>query len=153
MKNKKVYIGIIAIILICVVIIASIFYIKANNKDVKISKILSNFTNENTKEAMNETEKIIEKVDTNKKEVVKISVEEENTNFEGLQEVKSPEVETSDEKIKNENSETKELLQNVQENNNSKQTINNQVPESKKEMKGEDFLRGRPSLVGKNIYN
>ena len=25
-------------------------------------------------------------------------------------------------------------------------------PESKKEMKGEDFLRGRKELIGKNVY-
>lgn len=134
MKNKKVYIGIIAIILICVVIIASIFYIKANNKDVKISKFLSNFTNENTKQAMNETEKIIKEVDTNKKEEVKISAKEDISNFEEIQQVKSSELVTLDEKSKNENNVTNEISQTVNENNNSKQTTNNQVPEPKKEI-------------------
>ena len=75
MKSKKIYIGVIAIIIILGIVIASIFYIKANNKDVEISKFIKNFTNENTKEAMLETKSSEntndekEKVDTEKTEV------------------------------------------------------------------------------------
>lgn len=35
MKNKKVYIGISIVTVLVICIVASIFYIKANNKDVK----------------------------------------------------------------------------------------------------------------------
>ena len=55
MKSKKVYIGIIAIIISLGIVIASIFYIKANNKDVEILGFIKNNANENTKEAMQET--------------------------------------------------------------------------------------------------
>ncbi|MBQ3409450.1 MAG: L,D-transpeptidase family protein [Clostridia bacterium] len=55
MKLKKVYIGIAAITVSLIIVIASIFYIKANQKDVEISKFEENVSNENTKEAMRET--------------------------------------------------------------------------------------------------
>ena len=54
MKSKKVYIGIAAITVSLIIVIASIFYIKTNQKDVELSKFDQN-ANENTKEAMNET--------------------------------------------------------------------------------------------------
>lgn len=136
MKSKKVYIGIIAIVLFCIVMVASIFYIKANNKDVKISKFLNNFTNENTKEAMNETEKLSQEINTNKKEelVVKINVETEDIDYEQIKEVQSSEAEKSDEQTKNQNMVTNEPLQSVEESSNLEETTNNQVAEPKKEI-------------------
>lgn len=57
MKSKKVYIGIAAIIVsILIVVIASIFYIKANQMDVEIFRFAQGMLKENTKEAMKETE-------------------------------------------------------------------------------------------------
>lgn len=55
MKSKKVYIGIAAITVSLIIVIASIFYIKTNQRDVEISKFEQNL-DENTKEAMKETE-------------------------------------------------------------------------------------------------
>lgn len=55
MKSKKVYIGIAAITVSLIIVIASIFYIKTNQKDVEISKFEQNLDG-NTKEAMKETE-------------------------------------------------------------------------------------------------
>ena len=55
MKSKKVYIGIAAITVSLIIVIASIFYIKTNQKDVELSKFEQNL-DENTKEAMEETE-------------------------------------------------------------------------------------------------
>ena len=53
MKSKKVYIGIsIGAILVICIIVASIFYIKANNKDVKYADFSKDISNEDTKEAM-----------------------------------------------------------------------------------------------------
>ncbi len=69
MKNKKIYIGIIAGLTVVGIIIASIFYIK-NNKDAEISKFIKNITNSTTKEAMNETEKILEE-NTNENNIEK----------------------------------------------------------------------------------
>lgn len=68
MKSKKIYIGIVAIIVVFGIIIASIFYIKANNKDVEVSKFIKNFTNENTKEAMQETKSLENANDEKEKE-------------------------------------------------------------------------------------
>lgn len=69
MKSKKVYIGVIAITVSIIIVIASIFYIKANQKDVEISKFEQN-TDGNTKEAMKETNE-------NTNEVSEIAEEEE----------------------------------------------------------------------------
>lgn len=55
MKSKKVYIGIAAITVSLIIVIASIFYIKTNQKDVEVSKFEQN-ASENTKDAMKETE-------------------------------------------------------------------------------------------------
>lgn len=55
MKSRKVYIGIAAITVSLIIVIASIFYIKANQKDVEIAKFEQS-ASENTKEAMKETE-------------------------------------------------------------------------------------------------
>lgn len=55
MKSKKVYIGIAAITVSIILVVVSIFYIKANEKDVEISKFEKNVTSENAKEAMEET--------------------------------------------------------------------------------------------------
>lgn len=68
MKSKKIYIGIVAIIVVFGIVIASIFYIKANNKDVEVSKFIKNFTNENTKEAMQETKSLENANDEKEKE-------------------------------------------------------------------------------------
>lgn len=57
MKSKKVYIGIsVGAILVICIIVASIFYIKARNKDVEQADFSKNITNEDTKEAMEITE-------------------------------------------------------------------------------------------------
>ena len=56
MKSKKVYIGVIAIIVSLGIVIASIFYIISNRKDVEISQFEKNIDNGNTKEAMLEQE-------------------------------------------------------------------------------------------------
>ncbi|MBR2744118.1 MAG: L,D-transpeptidase family protein [Clostridia bacterium] len=56
MKSKKVYIGVTAIIVSLVIVIASIFYIMSNRKDVEISQFEKNIDNGNTKEAMLEQE-------------------------------------------------------------------------------------------------
>lgn len=52
MKNKKVYIGISIVTVLVICIVASIFYIKANNKDVKYADFSKDISNEDTKEAM-----------------------------------------------------------------------------------------------------
>ena len=51
MKNKKVYIGISIVTVLVICIVASIFYIKANNKDVKYADFSKDISNEDTKEA------------------------------------------------------------------------------------------------------
>ena len=57
MKSKRVYIGIsIGAILIVGIIVASIFYIKTKNDNVKQADFTKNITNEDTKEAMKITE-------------------------------------------------------------------------------------------------
>ena len=52
MKNKKIYIGISIVTVLVICIVASIFYIKANNKDVKYADFSKDISNEDTKEAM-----------------------------------------------------------------------------------------------------
>ena len=52
MKNKKVYIGISIVTVLVICIVASIFYIKANNKDVKYADLSKDISNEDTKEDM-----------------------------------------------------------------------------------------------------
>jgi len=81
MKLKKVYIGIAAITVSLIIVIASIFYIKANQKDVEISKFEQS-ASENTKEAMKETnenanEKSEEQESTVEEETVEEPEEEE----------------------------------------------------------------------------
>ena len=46
MKNKKVYIGISIVTVLVICIVASIFYIKANNKDVKYADFSKDISNE-----------------------------------------------------------------------------------------------------------
>ncbi|MBP3708503.1 MAG: L,D-transpeptidase family protein [Clostridia bacterium] len=80
MKSKKVYIGIVAILISLGIVIASVFYIKANNKDVEVSQFNKDIVNEETKEAMQETE-----------EVKKENTDEEKTEEESKEEVKKEE--------------------------------------------------------------
>ena len=96
MKSKKVYIGIAAIAISIILVIASIFYIKANQKDVEISKFEKNLTSENTKEAMKETnEGTSEEVVENRENDV-IESEENNTPIEEPEE--EPEEKKKEEK-------------------------------------------------------
>lgn len=76
MKSKKVYIGIVAVLISLGVVIASVFYIKANNKDVEVSQFNKNMVNEETKEAMQETEDV-KKEDTDEEKMEEIQKEEE----------------------------------------------------------------------------
>ena len=81
MKSRKVYIGIAAITVSLIIVIASIFYIKANQKDVEIAKFEQS-ASENTKEAMKETE-----VNTDEK-----SEETQETQEETIEESSEPEI-------------------------------------------------------------
>lgn len=101
MKSKKVYIGIVAILISLGIVIASIFYIKANNKDVEVSQFNKNIVNEETKEAMQETEdvkkentdeeKMEEDPEEKKEEVKEKEQEQEVKEKEPKQEVKKTE--------------------------------------------------------------
>lgn len=102
MKSKKVYIGIVAILISLGIVIASIFYIKANNNNVEVSQFNKNMVNEETKEAMKETEDVKkedtdeEKMEENpekKEEEVKEEQEQKDKEKESEQEVKKTEKE------------------------------------------------------------
>jgi len=97
MKSKKVYIGIAAITVSLIIVIASIFYIKTNQKDVEISKFEQNL-DENTKEAMEETE--VSTDEESKEESTEVENKEEEKNEE-VQE-KSTEKETEKEERESE---------------------------------------------------
>ena len=77
MKNKKVYIGISAIVLAIICAVVGIFYIKSRSEDVKNAGFAK--SNENTKEAMVRTEEMTdENVNENEEKVEEEIVEEKN---------------------------------------------------------------------------
>ncbi len=91
MKSKKVYIGIAAVTVSVIIVIASIFYIKASHKDVEISEFEKNITNENTKEAMQETNEVTNTENTNEESKAKES-EQPEQEVQKSEEVKKEEV-------------------------------------------------------------
>lgn len=128
MKSKKVYIGIVAVTISIVLVIASIFYIKANNKDVELSEFEKNSTNENTKEAMQETNEVVNTENTNEESEVKENeqeVKEEQNN-----EVKESEQEVKKEEHKAQNKKEEQKVEPKKE----EQKVQTKKEEPKKEI-------------------
>lgn len=101
MKSKKVYIGIAAVTISLIIVIASIFYIKASNKDVEVSEFEKNVTNENTKEAMKETNEVVNTEDTNEESKVEESEQQTNQEEQKIEaSEEEPEVEVKKEEPK-----------------------------------------------------
>ena len=103
MKMKKVYIGAAAIISILIIVIASVFYIKANNKDVKVAEFSKNLTEENTREAMLEenAENTNEENQENKDSNESSESEKQEENQEAVEQKQEPteQNEASEEKV------------------------------------------------------
>ena len=74
MKNKKVYIGISAIVLAIICAVVGIFYIKSRSEDVKNAGFAK--SNENTKEAMVRTEEMTDENDNENEEKVEEEIVE-----------------------------------------------------------------------------
>ena len=102
MKNKKVYIGISAIVLVVILTTIGILYIKSKNNDVKVTNFAK--TEESTKEAMKEKEEITnenlkESEEKNVDENVEKNVEENTVAEEPTEKNKEEVVEKKTEKV------------------------------------------------------
>jgi len=108
MKSKKVYIGVIAIIVSLGIVIASIFYIMSNRKDVEISQFEKNIDNGNTKEAMLEEE--AKKEEKKKEKEEKKEEEQEEAKEEPKEEEKKEETKKKEKKSEPKETTQKEIV-------------------------------------------
>ncbi|MBO5348725.1 MAG: L,D-transpeptidase family protein [Clostridia bacterium] len=151
MRSKKVYIGVLATVLFFIICVcASIFYIKSNNKDVEIAEFVKNFTNENTKQAMETTEEVKGKskaveMKTNAQnkskeqdnEKVVVNLDENEVKKEIIEEVKEVVI-------------TEPVQNTVEENkkeNNTKSTQQSTISETKKAEKKEEIVVPKKEIV------